>query len=328
MMLIAAAHSVGFSSDKLENALKFTEQYVPLLHAYLHGGKNSTAALREFIQTNVMPARLFTSRDIAKNEAECIYMTTMNRCPSINVVVVDGCNLNCAHCSAIAPLVTKPIYAEYEQLIATLNKLSTLCKGAHAPCELNLYGGEPLLHPELVKIIVAARKIFPQIELGIITNGILLNKMNRITLKMLHECKCNLTIAVYGPGIYFDGVLFYDTPRSPVDCRICFSNPRVVTVASIKHDKHLVYNCEATLHANGDLDFCGNVNAMRILNNYGYGQCLVDGVDYINIHKLHSFAELNKFTNHSTCALSKRCRRTHTVPWKLSTGNINEWIDK
>ena len=50
-----------------------------------------------------------------------------------------------------------------------------------------LLGGEPFLHPNLIELCQIARNILPEIEIKILTNGIILNNYDTKKLKKLEE---------------------------------------------------------------------------------------------------------------------------------------------
>ena len=86
--------------------------------------------------------------------------------------VVDHCNLNCAGCAHAAPLadVVFRTPEAFEHDCRLLSKFIT-----HAG--IQILGGEPLLHPQLLDFCKIADKYFERVE--VITNGILLPKLSR-----------------------------------------------------------------------------------------------------------------------------------------------------
>lgn len=89
----------------------------------------------------------------------------------LEVCLVEHCNLNCAGCDHFSPLA-EPEFADYESTERDFARLSFLFHG-HAR-QIRLMGGEPLLHPDLVKFLKMARKYFPDAAILIVTNGLLL----------------------------------------------------------------------------------------------------------------------------------------------------------
>ena len=87
--------------------------------------------------------------------------------------IVDHCNLNCKGCSHFVPLASK-----WEEDLETFTKDFTQLRdltGGQIDV-IRLMGGEPLLHPQLVSFVEITRKLFPNSQIQVVTNGILLKK--------------------------------------------------------------------------------------------------------------------------------------------------------
>jgi len=91
---------------------------------------------------------------------------------SLEAHIVDHCNLSCAECCSLSPLLPR-WFASPEDLKRDLAIASTFL----APAIFKLVGGEPLLHPQIATMakIAAESAIAPRISLT--TNGLMLGKM-------------------------------------------------------------------------------------------------------------------------------------------------------
>ena len=112
----------------------------------------------------------------------------------LEINLVDNCNLNCKGCAHFSNICDKK-YVEVEQFERDLKKVTTI---------FNLYnfrllGGEPLLHPNLYKIIEITRQYLPNSRIVIVTNGLLLDKLSHELLKSMSENNIILTISLYKP---------------------------------------------------------------------------------------------------------------------------------
>lgn len=89
------------------------------------------------------------------------------------VHLVDHCNLNCQMCDHFSPLAEKYFLCpeEYECDIRRLSQIFN-----HQAKYIRLLGGEPLLHPQIVRFIQISRLYFPDTNLELYTNGLLLPK--------------------------------------------------------------------------------------------------------------------------------------------------------
>lgn len=91
---------------------------------------------------------------------------------SLEAHVVDHCNLTCAECCSLSPLLPHRFTAP-SALAADLE----LAAKVLAPRVFKLVGGEPLLHPELVELLRVARRSAIAPQLSLTTNGLLLHRM-------------------------------------------------------------------------------------------------------------------------------------------------------
>ena len=89
--------------------------------------------------------------------------------------ITDSCNLNCKSCLHMVPLS-----AGYHYFIDTYiePQLKLLAKRKNIINILNIMGGEPTLHPDIIKILYIARENLPETKIRISTNGTNLNIFN------------------------------------------------------------------------------------------------------------------------------------------------------
>lgn len=74
-----------------------------------------------------------------------------------DIEVTEHCNLNCKSCGSFAPLADEE-YIDIDELDRDLRRLSELSDGeVH---HINILGGEPLLHPEIARIVEMVRHYF------------------------------------------------------------------------------------------------------------------------------------------------------------------------
>lgn len=88
---------------------------------------------------------------------------------SLIIDITNECNLNCAHCFNRKSF-NSARYLSLEQIDMIVSKAIP-----YKVEKVYLSGGEPLLHPELYNILRCLTRKYPHIEIGIATNGTLLN---------------------------------------------------------------------------------------------------------------------------------------------------------
>lgn len=91
------------------------------------------------------------------------------------VHLTEHCNLNCKGCFHFSSIAEES-FLDVNDYTKVIERLSFLYKGKME--KIILLGGEPLLHPEIERIIDVTREMFSEGILSIVTNGILLPKMD------------------------------------------------------------------------------------------------------------------------------------------------------
>ena len=104
------------------------------------------------------------------------------------------CNLNCAGCSHFSPLAPES-FPDFEESRRAFQRLSQLFAGE---CEfIHLMGGEPLLNEDLEDYFTLARECFPRGKIYLITNGLLLPKMDDHFYQVCAREKIILSVTRY-----------------------------------------------------------------------------------------------------------------------------------
>jgi len=100
-------------------------------------------------------------------------MTRKLHIPVVEINVTEHCNLQCHCCVHSAPLLP-PRFVSPTEVTTDLDALSQ----AASVVELRIVGGEPLLHPKLLDVMLAARSVHIARWLTLVTNGTLLSSMD------------------------------------------------------------------------------------------------------------------------------------------------------
>ncbi len=113
--------------------------------------------------------------------------------------LAEHCNLNCAGCDHFAP-IAEPEFSDYAEFERDFKRLSEILE---RKCRrIGLMGGEPLLCPNIEKFLHTARDSFPNTQISIVTNGLLLNQMSE---EFYDSCKqYNIEIEYTKYPIAFD----------------------------------------------------------------------------------------------------------------------------
>lgn len=276
------------------------------------------------------PKVVFIKSNLHKYRARLMYYN--NVLPKLETHLVDHCNLNCKGCSHFSPL-SSPTFADYNQFTKDITRLSELFKNIN---RFRMLGGEPLLHPEIIKFISFARMKLPASNIRIVTNGVLLPKMTPLLWETIADSKVSIDITVY--------------PKVPV---------RVDTIKALakKYDINLTINYPTIFRKipknfNGDcnikqsLDICrGNFYAPFLRDGYIY-LCAhmtmfklfetafditpppnVKPIEGINIYENITGKEIINYTlkPQSCCGFCNWETRSF-FPWDISKRKEDEWI--
>lgn len=116
--------------------------------------------------------------------------------PYIEVPITDQCNLNCKGCLFACNHTDQLEHVPASQVISDLKRMSELF------CDIpwiRILGGEPLMHPDLLEILNSARCIFPDSEIDLCTNGLMIPKVNDEFCDQLKESRISIHVSGYKP---------------------------------------------------------------------------------------------------------------------------------
>lgn len=89
--------------------------------------------------------------------------------------LTSHCNLNCQMCTVFSPIAEKT-FLSMESFYKDISRMGSLFGSKNV--WFRMVGGEPLLHPQIVDMMLLARKVLPNALISITTNGLLAKKMD------------------------------------------------------------------------------------------------------------------------------------------------------
>ncbi len=250
--------------------------------------------------------------------------------------IVKHCNLNCRSCDHFCPLIEQEMFMDYNVFSRDIKRLAELF---HAKAEqILILGGEPLLNPDIISYMDLTRSCFPNANIYIVTNGILLDKMStefweacrrrhvglrptrypiRVDYKLLEKLAHN-------NGVDYD---FFGSTK--VSTRNMWHHPFDLTgMQNMEENFLLCYSGNRCITLDdGKLYTCPIPMTSRAFNKYFHVDLEVVDTDWIDIYKARSSKEILE-------ALAKPipfCRycdvknRTYNHPWGISKKDIKEW---
>ncbi|MDR1357309.1 MAG: radical SAM protein [Tannerellaceae bacterium] len=255
--------------------------------------------------------------------------------PILHIHLTDHCNLNCRGCDNLSPLAPETFEdtAVFERDCA---RISDLCNGRVE--EIQLLGGEPLLHPQVAVFMRIARKYFPRVTIRIVTNGILLTKQKE---DFWESCRNNnIQIIVTKYPIKFDhdaaeafvrkqGVAFdyYGSTGSVSKTMQC--SPLDIEGKQDPRESFLMCNSanRCISLSEGKIYTCSLIPYIKYFNSYFKQNLAVTENDYIDIFEAKNIDEIMNFL----CKPMPFCRYCNKkgMIWDIGYGvskkDITEW---
>ena len=111
----------------------------------------------------------------------------------VNFLITDFCSLRCENCDSYIPYFKNPQMDSLEVIIESFNRLISACGIIN---EIDVFGGEPLVHPDINRIVSFFANHPKCKRLKVITNGTIVPTPD--LLKIMKNPKCSFRISDYG----------------------------------------------------------------------------------------------------------------------------------
>jgi len=263
---------------------------------------------------------------------------------TFEINLADHCNLSCQMCDHYSQL-SEEKFVDMEVFERDLKQMGNLYE--HKAAAITLLGGEPLLHKNIIKCLEIVRREFPESELIILTNGVLLLKWeNSLDGNLWVACKnlgVHITVTVYPLKLDYASIQKkaqeYGVPLA------MSSNIHADELTKIKKisDKHTFdLQCEAPKYG---FISCLYFNKFNVLREGHYYMCPVSACigifnkkfnqnlqltekDSMDIYSSKSWKEFSEFASNRVpfcgyCDLPKWAPHSE---WKASTKKMEEYV--
>lgn len=261
------------------------------------------------------------------------YLTRVIPRPSLffDVELCDHCNLNCKGCGSFAPLA-KESFLKVEDYVRDAERLSQLSGGVVH--HINILGGEPLLHPDLLQFLKVTRQLFPIGNINLVTNGILVLKMQDEFWDVMRECKIILAVTKYPINLKYDEIEKKSREMN-VKC-IYFGDANnywthtVITEHGNRNELHSFLECgnanNCTVLQDGKLYPCPRAAKIQLFNEFFKTDYKLTSRDYIDIHADIQLEDIMKFLS-KPIPFCRYCNifANETTTWEASKKKIEEW---
>ncbi|MDE7331773.1 MAG: 4Fe-4S cluster-binding domain-containing protein [Lachnospiraceae bacterium] len=251
------------------------------------------------------------------------------------VCIVEHCNLNCARCDHFSP-ISEEWFMNVDIYQQDMRRMSELF--AEDVSLIDIEGGEPLLHENVEMFLEIARRYFPNTEIKLFTNGLLLSKMNNSFWNVCRENNIVIRVTKYPIEVDYEGMRKLVTDN---DIKFEFANNEYEDKEMIQQSLDLqkgqdkyesFHNCymangECAELREGKLYQCNVVANLHIFNRFFKQNLEVCKKDYLDIYEDISKEDIYDYL----CAPIPACRYCKTKEWKegnkwtISNRNIEEW---
>lgn len=251
----------------------------------------------------------------------------------IEIHLAEHCNLNCVSCLHYSP-IAKPAYPDIRRLEKNLAELSKVQKWFHT---VRLLGGEPLLNPDISKILNITREHMNKARIELVTNGILLQS-HKLPSDFWETCRKNdivIAISKYPIGLDYEKIK-----------KICEANNCIFQIFGdrIGNDGFCAYKLEPLTYKKNFLKYicCSNRRCLQLVDDQIFPCSVSAYVNHINDkfgynfrHKENDTIKIKDinllkllwFMSYAKPFCAYCTPRSPGFPWRQSKLESSEWIN-
>ena len=249
--------------------------------------------------------------------------------------ILDHCNLRCKGCDHFA-CIAEERYVSLVDIQRDVQRMSELMHGSVT--RIGVMGGEPLLHPDLLKILVVTRAAFPHTLIQLVTNGLLLLRQSEEFWTCCHENNITIVNTKYPINLDYDRiqqtasehhVKFEFYGKTGEVQKTSYKMP--MDIKGKQDPKKSFLTC---YHANslpllmeGKLYPCTVApNSVHFNKRFGTAMEIESG-DFIDIHQAQSAEEVFAFLSKPKpfCRYCITSKRSFGHKWERSKQQMSEW---
>lgn len=257
------------------------------------------------------------------------------RIPILHLHLTDHCNLNCRGCDNFSSISPK-VFAEKDVFEKDCAKMAQLAEGNID--EVQLLGGEPLLHPDIEEFLDITRKYFPNTPINIVTNGILITKMKESFWESCRKNKVNIVQTKYPINLDFKRIENHVKSQQVVFSY--YGNTEVVEKTMMcmpldlegkQNPKDSFLRCARANRCvaldGGKVYTCSLIPYVKYFNRQFNKNLEVTPHDYLDIYKAKNLNEVLTFVSKPVpfCRFCDMKNTIWDIPFGITKKNINEW---
>lgn len=255
--------------------------------------------------------------------------------PILHIHLTDHCNLNCKGCDNFSPL-SPEVFADIDVVERDCARISGLSNGKVS--EIQLLGGEPLLHPDVVSFMEVVHKYFPDVSIKLVTNGVLLLKQQDDFWEGCRNNNIEIVVTKYPIKLDHDAIeqcakdkgvsfTYYGSTGSVEKTMQCAP----LDLAGKQDPCDSFLRCNSANRCisldNGKIYTCSLIPYVKYFNAHFNKDLEVTEKDYIDIYKAESIREILEFVSKPMpfCRYCNRKGIIWDVGYGISKKDISEW---
>ena len=263
---------------------------------------------------------------------------------TFEVSLADHCNMACQMCDHFSQL-SDPWFVDVEQFKSDICRMGKIFD--HEIGAITLLGGEPTLHPDLIELIRITREQFPAGELILLTNGVLLTKLENShqgnLWEVLKKYAVHVTVTVYPISLDYIAIenkakeygvslkLSSDIHAVEATKQIKISDKHTMDLEGRvpkEHSVHCLYFNKFNVVKDGRYYMCPVQAHINIFNKAFEKNLEYMEGDYLDIYEVKDWHEFSEFGSKWVpfCRFCDQKNWGHASEWKASNKTISEYI--
>lgn len=257
----------------------------------------------------------------------------------------EHCNLKCAGCGHFSSIAEEE-FTQIDVFSKDLSRLNDLTGGDVR--YIALLGGEPLLNKNINEFMEISRKFFKDVYIYIVTNGILLDKMDAAFWETAHKNNIWISISPYPIKLNINQIKQLSN-KYGVPCGFYHGSNGIIDFGGLddtsgKKMFRWAFDTQGGQNYKKNFMRCGFSNGCITLKNGKLFTCAmfphiehfnkrfgkkleITGRDYIDIYKAKNIGEIMDFlaTPVPFCRYCNLDKVTHNHEWSVTKKEISEW---
>lgn len=265
-------------------------------------------------------------------------MRKKNSIPILHLHLADHCNLNCRGCDNFSPLAPET-FTNIDTFEKDCARIAELAQGRVE--EIQLLGGEPLLHPDIKRFMEITRTYFPTNTINIVTNGTLLKKQSDEFWESCRKNNIQIIVTKYPVNVDYQNIKqlakekgitfsFYGNTETVDKTMQCLP----LDLAGKQNAKDSFLRCARANRCisldNGKIYTCSLIPYVKYFNKYYNKQLEVSSKDYIDIYSAKSLNEILHFVSQPMpfCRYCNIKGTIDNIEFGISKKDITEWTGR